>query len=105
MRQPEWALAYRDASSWRRNYGSGGVPVPLVAASPEMREVGGLLDDLLAGRPRYALIHGPRGSGKSSVISAAQAACADAEVEYQQVFPDNDYPASWHGSRLSRPMR
>jgi hypothetical protein len=63
--------------------------VPLVAASPEMREVCGLLDDLLAGETRYALIHGPRGSGKSSVISAAQAACADAEVEYQQVFPDD----------------
>lgn len=89
MRQHEWALAYREASSWRRNYGSGGVPVPLVAASPEMREVCGLLDDLLAGKTRYALIHGPQGSGKSSIISAAQAACADAGVEYQQVFADD----------------
>jgi len=91
MRQHEWALAYRQASSWRRNFGSGGVPVPLVAASPEMRQICGLLDDLLRNSTRYALIHGPRGSGKSSVISAAQAALADAEVEYQQVFPDDDY--------------
>lgn len=91
MRQPEWALAYQEASSWRRNYGTGGVPVPLVAASPEMREVCGLLDDLLAGRPRHALIHGPQGSGKSSVISAAQAAFADADVEYRQVLPEDDY--------------
>lgn len=89
MRQHEWALAYREESSWRRNYGSGGVPVPLVAASPEMREVCGLLDDVVAGNTRYALIHGPLGSGKSSVISAAQAACADAGVEYLQVFPDD----------------
>lgn len=89
MRQHEWTLAYREPNSWRRDYGTGGVPVPLVAASPEMREVCGLLDDLLAGKPRYALIHGPLGCGKSSVISAAQAACADSDVEYQQVFPDD----------------
>lgn len=89
MRQHEWARAYREANSWRRNYGSAGVPVPLVAASPEMIAVCELLDDLLRGTTRYALIHGPQGSGKSSIISAAQAACADAEVEYQQVFADN----------------
>jgi hypothetical protein len=96
MRRHEWALAYREPSGWRRNYGSGGVPVPLVAASPEMRKVCGLLDDVLGGEARYALIQGPQGSGKSSVISAAQAACADAKVPYLQVF-SNDY-----GSFMSR---
>jgi hypothetical protein len=64
--------------------------VALVATSVEMRQICGLLDDMAQSRPRYLLIQGPQGSGKSSIISAAQAMLAEVGFNYFQLLPGDD---------------
>jgi hypothetical protein len=91
MRQADWTLTYRETQSWRREYGISGVPVPLVALSVEMRQISELLDDISSGHPYYLMVQGPQGSGKSTIISAAQAALADAGLQYTQVLPTGGY--------------
>ncbi|MEU4620306.1 hypothetical protein AB0G04_10065 [Actinoplanes sp. NPDC023801] len=101
MRQTEWAQRYREPGTWRREFGPETAPVPVVAASPELVEACGLIDDLIRGDPRFVLVQAPCGSGKSTLIAAALAAFDEDEVAYEQIQIGHDHDPGPLMKRLS----
>ncbi|SCL50681.1 ATP-binding protein [Micromonospora chersina] len=91
MRQAEWAQRFRDTTGWRRDFGTSGVPVQVVAASPELVQACDLINDLGRGDSRFVLIQAPAGGGKSTLIAAALAAFTELDLPYERIQADHDF--------------
>ncbi|MEU7961340.1 hypothetical protein [Micromonospora humida] len=87
MRQAEWAQQYGETARWRRDFGTGGVPVQVVAASPELVQACDLINDLGRGEAQFVLVQAPAGGGKSTLVSAALAAFTELGLPYEQIQP------------------
>jgi hypothetical protein len=91
MKRVDWQQRYAEVGTWRREYGPNSVPVKVVAASPEMREVCDLIEKIRDGEAHTVLIQAPSGGGKSTVVSAAIAEFAEKAIEYRLLTPADDY--------------
>ncbi|HTJ71608.1 MAG TPA: hypothetical protein VL551_28975 [Actinospica sp.] len=91
MKRAAWQQRYAEVGTWRREYGPNSVPVKVVAASPEMREICNLIEKIRDGEAHTVLVQAPSGGGKSTVVSAAIAEFAENAIEYRLLAPGDDY--------------
>lgn len=90
MRSVEWQQRYAEVGTWRREFGPQGVPVSVVAASPEMQAICDLIHKIRDGEPHTVLVHALSGGGKSTIVSAALAEFAEHDVAYRVLTPGED---------------
>ena len=82
-------------------FGSG-VPVCVIAADPESRQLYDLVGRLASAESAYVLLQGGRGTGKSLCIAAADAALSDAEIDHVVLDPRRTDQISGLFSALGR---
>lgn len=87
MRGVEWRQRYAEVATWRHEFGPPGVPVSVVAASPEMRVICDLIQKIRNGESHNVLVHALSGGGKSTIVSAALAEFAEHNVAFRLLTP------------------
>ncbi|MEV6907052.1 hypothetical protein [Amycolatopsis sp. NPDC051071] len=90
MSQEERIQRNQETPDWRRDFGMGGVPVQVVAVSPQLVQACELIDDLGRGDSRFVLLQAPPGGGKSTLVAAALTAFTELGRPCEQIRLGHD---------------